>query len=948
MKKEFYEKALPRHGTYCVTGIKDKRILNRFTDSLDGVMDLVEAFDKREFNVFVAPNTFNGASRKASNAAFAKSFFLDLDVGADRKKKYPTKRDAMIALGNFVEEQELPPPVVTDSGTGVHAYWLFDEEIPSTTWRIYAEKFKAFCMKHLLIDPAVPADRARILRCPETRNFKTTPPTPSAFITDNFYEYSFDAFKEFLGEEPEEEELSGMAAIFANVEKGLDEDTGGVARIDPNFESVFAVLAQRSLDNEGGCAQIDYMLRHAAELSEPMWRAGLSIARACVDWEEAIHIMSSPHPDYSPETTAEKAERTVGDKGPQPYKCSTIEEFGEEARCDTCPYKGKITSPIVLAKRLKLLEESEDEVEPSEDDDDGEIRYTTYPDEIQPYMRGPNGGVWYKPPAKKDKDGNWVPQTEIQILQYNLYPIKRMYGGQDGETIVFRYDMPHDGSRTFALSMMDINVNEYKQTVGRAGVVINNGMEQLVAGYLKKWATYMQSIKRADQTRMQMGWTDDYKGFVVGAQEYRADGTTVKTAASPMVSSIAKLMTPKGSLSEWTEAANKLNRPGYEMHAFALLCGFGSPLLHLTPMKGVVVGMVGATGAAKSGALYAGASLFGEPYDLTLSGAKKGSTENALVQWYMGHKNIMMGLDEASNYKPEEISDLFYRMTQGKNKLRLQSSVNAVREIELSASLISVLTSNQSMIDKIVQFKSNPDGELARYLELKISKPPTMNNIEGKEIFDTFRRNYGLAGPVYIQHLLARGGLYQAKMVDAWVQRFYKDVGTDTAYRFYESLISAAFGGGDIANEIKLIDFDLERIYRVVVAQIIANVESSVSNKDYEVVLGDFQNKNQGATLVLKDGRVAREPKSSNIVARVVEDEGMYYVSRSAIRTYLAELQISEKEFVMTMEAKKLLRFRGKQRLTAGWPGMAGAMSPVTVWGFYSPVPSEVLQNDGD
>ena len=173
-----------------------------------------------------------GYSRKADHAVYARSFFIDLDVG-EGAKKYSSKDEALGSLVEFVEFAELPVPVVIDSGTGVHAYWLLDQDVPSAEWKLYAEKFKAYCLEHMKIDPSVSADKARIMRCPLTLNYKTDPPSPSKFLTGDFTQHSFAWFKQFLGEVATTPNMVLQAAA-----KGLDEDTLKLLKTD-NIESLF-------------------------------------------------------------------------------------------------------------------------------------------------------------------------------------------------------------------------------------------------------------------------------------------------------------------------------------------------------------------------------------------------------------------------------------------------------------------------------------------------------------------------------------------------------------------------------------------------------------------------------------------------------------------------------------------------------------------------------------
>lgn len=936
MQKELYEKVLPRQGVYCVSGIdKNKKISNRFAENLDELIATIEELESREQNIFVAPGSFVGHSRRAESSAFLRSFFIDLDVGPG--KEYTDKQDALDALDYLLEQAELPEPVRVDSGGGIHAYWVFNRDIPSAEWKPYAEKFKALVMGHIPIDPVVTADAARIMRCPETVNYKYDPPLQTKVLSSEINVYDFDDVKEFLGP------VADPLAALAGARKGLDEDTLKMLKAD-NIESVFQIIAEKSLNGDG-CNQIKYMLENEQSLPEPMWHSGLSIARHCSDWEEAIHLMSSEHPGYSPERTIKKANETYK----KPHSCIKIESRNPGG-CDGCRYKGRITNPLALGKQLKeaVPVPEEDAVRQNED---GEEIHTlvTLPDYLKPYQRGANGGIYYVPPAEQDKEGKWHQDDPVLLWEHDLWPIKRMYSQVSGECLLMRHRLPHDDIRDFLMPMrIAYSRDKFQELVSDYGVAPKSVHIPRLMDYVAQWGRYMINKQSAEQTRSQMGWTDDHNGFVIGNMEIQRTGKVVRTAASPLVASIAKILVTKGTYEKWREAIDKLNIPEMEMYLFPVLCGFGSPLMRFTSTRGASICYTGETGAAKTGAMYAGASIFGDPVEQSLVGSKdESATENALTQWYMGLKNIMMCLDEASNRAPMEVSRLVHKVSSGKNKMRLQASVNAVREIEQTASGITMLTSNQSLTDKLVMLKDSPDGELARLIEFSILKPRPLaeNPLLGKEIFDTFRHHYGHAGPRYVKALFDAGEARIADTVAKWANRFTESFGGDTAYRFYENIIAVAFAGGEIANEAGIVDINLESVYNVVIGHIIANRENSVklNNADYEALLGEYQNRNQGGTLVLNEDRMVREPRM-NLVARIEIDKQMYYVSKRDFKIFLSQLQISEREFVHSMEKKGMLVFKGKQRLAKGQPGMS-SIAPVHVYGFKYEAPPELFGN---
>lgn len=923
MLKQFYEKVLPSQGVYCVTVIgTDKKAYNRFAESLDALINLIERYSQQKQNIFVAPGSFKSFSRMASNAMYMKSFFIDLDVGEG--KGYESKSDAMEALDHLTTAAELPLPYVVDSGGGIHAYWVFDSDIPIAEWKPYADKFKAKVQEYIPIDPAVTADAARIMRCPSTVNYKYDPPCETSLLFDESEEYSFEAFKEFLGVielTPEQQVLQ----VLASAVKGLDDDTKQLLKTD-NMETVFDIIATKSMEGEG-CNQIKYMIENAATLEEPLWHSGLSIARHCVDWEESIHELSREYPKYDAAETLRKANETHG----KPHSCTAIESRNPGG-CDGCPFRGKITNPLALGRRLREAPAVAEEDAVREEADPQVV--PAFPAALRPYVRGENGGIYYIPPPKVDKKGGVTQDDPILLFSHDLYPVKRMYNPIDGAALMMRLHLPNDGVRDFTLPMASVYAQDkLKETLGKMEATFYPRHLPLIADYFIKWNEYMINAKTAEQMRMQMGWTDDKAGFVVGHREIRSDGKVLQTAASPMVNMQAKLIRTEGSYDLWKEAANKLDILGFEMHAFTLFAGFGSPLMHLTSTSGGAISLTGPSGNAKTGALYAALSIYGSPKELSVAG-ERSATENALIAWMLGFKNITLGIDEASNKKPENLSHLVHSISQGKGKLRMQASVNAVREIEQSASLIAIFTSNQSMYDKMVMYKAAPDGEVARMIELMVGKPaPLVARPElGREIFDVFRNNYGHAVYDFIAYIYKKGWDYVKGVIEHWIARFDADFGKDNAYRFYANIDAASMAGGQLAKEAGIHTIDVDRVYRTVLVHImdIRDKTLRINSLDFKELVGEYNNKFQTGTLVIDNGRIVKEPYAA-LVARK-EVGGTYYVSKKEFKKYLAELQVSAREFEEAMRNEGLLTFNGKKRLSSGWSSMAG--SPVAAYGF--------------
>lgn len=945
MRKQFYEKALPTQGVYCVAMIhaETKRTRHEYVYNVDELEEVLGKYSSQtDYNVYVAPCSFQDESRNSNNAAFGRSFFIDLDVNHG-SVCYTSKEEALNALEEFVAEHDLPPPVRIDSGGGIQAYWLFEDDVEAEEWKLVAALFKQFCMdKGLLIDPAVTADAARIMRCPETMNLRVQ--TPSKFIDDDFNQYDFSAFKSFLGGEEVPQTIEQIKVKT----RGMDEETKAIARLD-NFEDSFAVLAEKSLSGDG-CNQIKYAIENRETLPYGLWFGALSVAQRCVDRDAAIKAVSEDHPDYTFEKASLKAQETTKASGP--WTCT---KFGEENPdgCEGCPFKGKITSPIALARKIRMpteatapLPEIDDTVWGDADSQDLLI----FPEYLEPFSRSARGSIMYTPPATVDKTGKVTQPLPIELLTRPVYPYKRMFSPHDGECLMIRTVMPFDGHREFMLPVDHVYSSEHlTKAVVQSGATFDPDKTKFVMKYFIRWAEYLSSIGRAEQMRMQMGWTEDRDGFVIGNTEIKSNGEVVRSAASPLVRNVAQHLKPVGDYATWKQATTIFNRPGFEMQAFGMLTGFGSPLMSLTTVAGASLCFLSAhSGTGKTGSLYASISIWGQPKELSL--VDQGATQNGFIGRYLNLKNLPLGIDEASNAKPEDLAKLIHAVSHGKAKIRMQSSVNAEREHESSASMITFFTSNQSIYNKLETLKGSPDGEMARLIEFRLKPPDWFNDDIGIEHFNKFRFNYGHAGIEFIQHYFKRGEPYVKALVDKWYKRFNEVVGNETGYRFYRNIVAATFAGGELAIEAGIIQLDIERVFRAIILEIIQLKEDTVklNNTDYPALITEFFLDHWAGVLVLEEpGKVIQAPSLGKpVVARSEIYNSTHYISKSAFKKLcLAPKQISSKEFEEAMKPHGLVVDRERITNNSGW-GKGLYNNAIGVYVIRAKLPEELLKKD--
>jgi len=174
----------PDDGYFAVVGIKEgswtKQELVATREEVDA---LAEEYMAEERNVFfgVAKYTTD-ENRTKDNVAGLKSFWLDIDCGeakaevnpkTGRPDGYIDQEAGVEALKAFLATTGLPKPILVNSGRGIHAYWTFKTPVAPAVWQPAADRLKTLCEESFLqADPACTADKARILRLPDTRNFK--------------------------------------------------------------------------------------------------------------------------------------------------------------------------------------------------------------------------------------------------------------------------------------------------------------------------------------------------------------------------------------------------------------------------------------------------------------------------------------------------------------------------------------------------------------------------------------------------------------------------------------------------------------------------------------------------------------------------------------------------------------------------------------------------------
>ena len=905
-RTEFLSLVLPPTGIYCVVGLKDKKPRQVFVDTLEDVSDYADALTAKGYDSYFALASFNNNEdgRTLANAKEVKSFFLDIDCGPN--KDYADQADGLAATKAFVKAAKLPPPtVIVNSGRGIHVYWALEQALPKEEWRPLAENLKALCTKHgFRADPAVTADTARILRIPETLNFKDPEnPQPTSILMARTT-VSIDTLKDILVSNDNALDIPGTNPF----KRPLDATT---LALMGNYEAKFKTILLQSVQSEG-CAQIAHIYENQESIEEPLWRAGLSIAQHCSDAEKAIHVISKNHPDYNKQITIKKAGETKG-----PYTCATFKKLNPST-CEGCPQK--ITSPIQIGREI-IVTEGEKEVVEVESITKEERKYVI-PELPFPYFRGNNTGVYRRADPNKEDD-----KDEL-IYAYDFYVVKRIHDPEDGETLLLRLHLPRDGVREFVVPLNAVLSKEkFIGAIAAQGMAVLGKKQDTLMNYVARWVEHLQSTSKSEIARKQFGWLDDNSAFVVGDREILATGEIKYSPPTAVTLPILPILQPKGDFHIWKDVINAYGRAEMQGRAFAFFMGFGGPLMKFVgdgALDGFLLNLVSkGSGTGKSTLLHAINSIYGRPKELLLSYK---DTHNHRLQRIGAMQSMTPTIDELTNLKPEIMSNLVYDITSGRGKNRMSSKANVERLNHSTWQIPVVSSSNRSIKDALLTIKSFPEAELLRILEDRILVDPYDDPTWSKAHFGRIINNYGHAIDPYIKYVASNlpECIELLSRVNAKIDRA---AGIKNTERFWSAGAAIAITGGIIAKNLNLHDIAIEPVFDYVVNLIkntrLSNKESLGDSDDF---LGGFLQKHFHEILVINgklDKRTGlemgaiREPRGP-LTARFEPDTKLLFVVNKSYRDECGKQFLSYDDTLLNHKKNKALLGVKKKRMMSG------------------------------
>ncbi len=279
--------------------------------------------------------------RTHANVRALKILFADIDTRESKPDApYVDRVEAYEAVIAFCQAAGLPMPLIVSSGGGLHCYWILETELTLEQWEPVARGLKA-AMAHfgLQADPSRTSDASSVLRTPGTHHHKSGRLVESGELAGPYPLSAFEHLKQFATEQP----------IKRFVRKQLSKSTA--ARPSDGQSPIAEAMCADIYDPSDpakvvkACRQLKGFAENPSRHSEPFHYAASGVFGHCTDGEQFYLGLLD---DEWKEAGRDKLNQWLGG-GWGPTTCQRFEELNAGG-CAGCPFRGEITSPIVLGR----------------------------------------------------------------------------------------------------------------------------------------------------------------------------------------------------------------------------------------------------------------------------------------------------------------------------------------------------------------------------------------------------------------------------------------------------------------------------------------------------------------------------------------------------------------------------------------------------------------------
>lgn len=923
MSQEFLATVLPSAGNFCAVELSTAKKEHVFTKTVEEAYDAAMAFNEKGLDAYFALATFGAAKeRVAKNALKIKSLFLDIDCnGIKGDKEYATKAEGAAALDAFLLETSLADlgnPWIVSSGGGLHVYWPFTEDVDIDVWKPVAENLKRLCKKHgFKIDHSVTADASRILRVPDTNNYKKEKPrrvkimveaTPQSFD----FEELAAVLRTNLGEDAPDLTVPSLSLPGTRPTAPAEKSANTVKLVE-NSVSFFRNIEEATAAGTG-CGQLAYYKDHATEDGmEPLWFALISLAKKCEDGYERAKALGDMHP-YDADRLNSKWNHT---KGPTP--CIKFDSINPSV-CDKCPHLGKITNPLHFSREIKTNTEAAELVLTKEISEDV-VEQITLVKPVPPkgFSYGDKGGVFVSK-VVEDSDGTKAP-TQVMVLSYDLFVVDILHS--ENEHLVHMVAIRGLGPVDIIFPQKAIiSKDETLKHLASQNIVaaFGSGNDKNLFEYVRACVEYASANRSTVEVPTSYGWQPD-KSLVYANHIYYPNGTK-RFVPMPGLANINNFCGQKGTMEEWRRVIDMVvARKFWDILTMGLV-GPASLLMEFTGFSGMTYHM-GSTesGTGKSLAQLIAASFFAHPIKYRVTQ----STSAVAIQQRSGMlRNFAVITDEVTSKSRKDfewLPEYLLDKSQGKGKDRMESGANKERVNTTEWNNMDLLSSNTHVLDYLSGARSHSSqAEILRILELKLTETLELDDDEVSCI-ETVKTNYGVAGDKLVRWLVQNRetSIQVLKQSHAALKKEFKSTNDERYWSAGNSCILAiAILLGK--NYADIIDIPIQPIIESL-RKLVINGRTALrgSKRSAEDVLNAYTRDNYGKFIVIKlidgvhqatlggDGAVDQSLTRTMIAGRVEHGVTLnhidYYIEESQLKHHCSAMSYGYSDLIDHLKA---------------------------------------------
>lgn len=735
-------------------------------------------------------------SRTAERAALHRSLRVDVDCGDG--KPYPDKHSGLGALLGASDSLRLPRPTLVDSGYGLHAYWPFDTDLPLAHWLRLSRRLQgALTQAGLQVDTTTTCDAARILRLPGTVNFKRGAQAPVRLLA--------------LGAPTGPLGLTAALAPYPDAAASAPRIpvTGVNAALIAGADYPPYALRGVLTDCPGFAAMLS---SHGATAREPLWKATLDMVAASSEApdvkERVARALSDGHPGFTEEDFSRKWAQAQAQQY-QPATCSKLSQLGMP-QCNGCPHAGKIASPVVLGRPRAAVAPTPLPVPELA----GALQYggmvVTPGESAVRIVDGKIGTIEVRGgiPHVMRKDGEDGQGNVIwRAIPIGAFPVRRLELLADrtgrGTFVMLTFDRFADGPITVELGPTEQTETKAcaralaAANIRMRGEHVNIFRDTIMVEFL----SHLQRIRRSGQIASRCGWTAEFKEFVLGTWIY-SDGRDPEPVRAAGVVEAIEPYKIAGDPALWRQAFDLTLTGGGERQA-VLALALAAPLLAFSGIDGVMLNAFSPeSGIGKSTLCEAALSLWGNPGELRRD-AK--DTVNATFKLAAATGNLPYVVDEFTNIEGRALSDFVYTLTQGRERHRLGADARLQANPNRWC-LPVIVTANNSVHDKLMQYKPDVAAETARVFDMRLG-PLDLTPAQlsaAKAVLVHLRHNYGFFGPQLAQLFVSKPASAWRALVQRRIAEWDTRMNAGSSDRFRSALCAIAQIGSELGKILGL------------------------------------------------------------------------------------------------------------------------------------------------